>query len=66
MYDGDTVFTLATGAGAAPDPAGFHALLTAAGDTVTRAVARGVFTAGSAGGMRGCREAFPSAFDLRD
>lgn len=61
MFDGDTVFTLATGTRPAPDPAGFHALLTAAGDTVTRAVARGVFTAGSAGGMRGYREVFPSA-----
>lgn len=62
MYDGDTVFTLATCARPAPDPAGFHALLTAAGDTVTRAVARGVFTAGSAAGLRGYREVFPSAF----
>ena len=63
MYDGDTVFTLATGSRSAPDPAGFHALLAAAGDTVTRAVARGVFTAGSTGGMRGYRAAFPSAFE---
>ncbi len=61
MYDGDTVFTLATGSRPAPDPAGFHALLTAAGDTVTRAVARGVVLAESAGGMRGYRDAFPSA-----
>ena len=61
MYDGDTVFTLATGSRSAPDPAGFHALLVAAGDTVTRAIARAVFTAGSAGGLRGYREAFPSA-----
>jgi len=63
MYDGDTVFTLATGSRSAPDPAGFHALLTAAADTVTRAVARGVFCAGSAAGMRGYRDAFPSAFE---
>lgn len=62
MFDGDTVFTLATGARPSPDPADFHALLAAAGDTVTRAVARGVFTASSAGGMRGYREVFPSAF----
>ena len=62
MFDGDTVFTLSTTARPAPDPAGFHALLTAAGDTVTRAVARGVLTAASVGGMRGYREAFPSAF----
>ena len=61
MYDGDTVFTLATGSRSAPDPAGFHALLTTAGDTVTRAVARGVFSAESAAGMRGYRDVFPSA-----
>jgi putative pantetheine hydrolase len=61
MFDGDTVFTLATGDRPAPDPAGFHSLLVAAATTVTRAVARGVVTAESAGGMRGYREAFPSA-----
>ncbi len=63
MYDGDTVFTLATGARPTPDPAGFHAMLTAAGDVVTRAVARGVVSAGDLGGMRCYRSAFPSAFD---
>ena len=41
MFDGDTVFTLATGGGAAPDPVAFHALLEAAATCVTRAVARG-------------------------
>ena len=61
MSDGDTVFTLATGAAPAPDPAGFHALLTEAAGCVTRAVARAVLEAGSAGGMTGYREAFPSA-----
>jgi L-aminopeptidase/D-esterase-like protein len=61
MLDGDTVFSLATGDRPAPDPAGFHALLSAAGDTVTRAVTRGVWTADSLGGLRGYREAFPSA-----
>ena len=62
MFDGDTVFTLATGARPAPDAAAFHALLTAAGDTVTRAIVRGVVAAGDAGGMRSYRSAFPSAF----
>ena len=61
MFDGDTVFTLATGDRPAPDPLGFHALLVAAATTVTRAVARGVVSAESAGGVRGYREAFPSA-----
>ena len=62
MVDGDTVFSLATGDRPAPDPSGFHTLLTAAGDTVTRAVVRGVVAAGSAAGMRCYREAFPSAY----
>jgi L-aminopeptidase/D-esterase-like protein len=61
MLDGDTVFSLATGDRPAPDPVAFHALLSAAGDTVTRAVTRGVWTADSLGGLRGYREAFPSA-----
>ena len=61
MFDGDTVFTLSTTARPAPDAAGFHALLTAAGDTATRAVARGVLGAESLGGMRSYRDAFPSA-----
>ncbi|WP_208542991.1 P1 family peptidase [Nocardioides euryhalodurans] len=61
MYDGDTVFTLATGAGPTPDPAAFHLLLVAAADCVTRAVARGVLAAASAGGMRSYREVFPTA-----
>ena len=64
MFDGDTVFTLATGARPAPDPAGFHALLTAAATAVTRAVARGVVAADTMAGMRGYREVFPSAVRL--
>ena len=62
MLDGDTVFTLATGAAAAPDPAGLHALLVEAADCVTRSIARAVMAAESVGGMRSYREAFPSAF----
>ncbi len=62
MFDGDTVFTLATGVEDAPDPFAFHALLEAAGTTVTRAVARAMVAAESTGGMRSYRDAFPSAF----
>ena len=47
MFDGDTVFTLATGGADAPDPVAFHALLEAAATCVTRAVARGVLAATS-------------------
>lgn len=61
MFDGDTVFTLATCNRSTPDALAFHALLGAAGTTVTRAVARAVLAAESAGGMRSFREAFPSA-----
>ena len=61
MYDGDTVFTLATGAAGAPDPVAFHNLLTEAGDCVTRAVGRALLAAESAGGMRCYRDCFPSA-----
>jgi putative pantetheine hydrolase len=62
MLDGDTAFTLATGAGPAPDPGAFHALLVAAGTCVTRAVARAVLAAESTHGLRSYRDAFPSAF----
>ncbi len=47
MFDGDTVFTLATGGAESPDPVAFHALLEAAATCVTRAVARGVLAATS-------------------
>ncbi|HET8959275.1 P1 family peptidase [Nocardioides sp.] len=63
MFDGDTVFTLATCAGEAPDPFAFHALLEAAGTCVTRAVARAMVAAGSTHEIRSYRDAFPSAFD---
>ena len=62
MYDGDTVFTLATGAGPVPTPPEFHELLTEAADCVTRAVGRALVAAASAGDMRCYRETFPSAF----
>ena len=66
MFDGDTVFTLATCDKEAPDVLGFHLLLTAAGDVFTRAVVHGVLAATSVetadGRLRSYRDAFPSAF----
>lgn len=66
MYDGDTVFALATCSTAAPDPFAFHALLSAAGDCFTRAVVHGVLDATTvdtaAGPLRCYRDSFPSAF----
>ena len=61
MFDGDTIFTMATGSGEPMDVFSFQMLLIAAADCVTRAVARAVLSAESAGGMRSYREAFPSA-----
>jgi L-aminopeptidase/D-esterase-like protein len=66
MFDGDTVFTMATGDRSAPDPLVFHALLDAAGDCLTRAIghamlaARTVETPG--GRWLSYRDTFPSAF----
>lgn len=66
MFDGDTVFTLATGARDAPDQLAFHALLEAAADCFTRAIGHAVLSATSvetaAGRWRSYRDAFPSAF----
>ena len=66
MFDGDTVFTLATGDRGAPDALAFHALLDAAGDCFTRAIGRAMLAADGvqtpAGRWRSYREAFPSAF----
>lgn len=61
MYDGDTVFTLATCRREAPDTLAFHALLETAGTCVTRAVARAMLAATSTHALRSYREAFPSA-----
>ena len=61
MFDGDTLFTMATGSGEPMDVFSFQTLLIAATDCVTRAVARAVLAAESAGGMRSYRDAFPSA-----
>ena len=71
MFDGDTLFTLATGDRPPPDPLAFHGLLDAAAGCVTRAVARAVLAAETTdafgpGGvpltLRSYRDAFPSAF----
>jgi len=66
MFDGDTVFSMATGERGAPDPLAFHALLDAGGDCFTRAIGRAILAAESvetpAGRWRSYREAFPSAF----
>ena len=66
MFDGDTVFTMATGERGAPDPLAFHALLDAGGDCFTRAIGRAILAAESvetpAGRWRSYREVFPSAF----
>jgi len=65
MFDGDTVFSVATGMREAPDPVAFHALLGAAADCVTRAVVHAMLAATtvetSAGAWRSYSDAFPSA-----
>ena len=62
MLDGDTVFALATGARPAPDLVAFQHLLGAAGDVVTRSVARAMVAAESTHELRSYRDVFPSAF----
>lgn len=65
LLDGDTLFALATGDRAAPDLPALHALMVAAGDCVTRAVAQAVLAATSVENgsleLRSYRDAFPSA-----
>lgn len=66
MFDGDTVFTMATGAREAPDLTAFQQLLDAAGDCFTRAIGRALLAAVTvetpAGRWRSYRDVFPSAF----
>ena len=72
MFDGDTIFTLATGSAPAPDPVALHELLEAAATCVTRAVARAMLAAETTSmvlpgatddvPVRSYRDAFPSAF----
>jgi putative pantetheine hydrolase len=45
MFDGDTIFALATGEGPPATPLEFHAILSAAADCFTRAITHGVLAA---------------------
>jgi len=66
LLDGDTLFTLASGARPAPELPSLHALMVAAGECVTRAVGHAVLSATSVSNgtvdLRSYRDAFPSAF----
>ena len=57
-FDGDTVFVLATGRGHPREPATVARIGALAADCVARAVARGVFEADSAGGVRSYRDTY--------
>ena len=61
MFDGDTVFALATCVGAAPGPLAFNALLSVAADTFSRAVAHAMLAATGVAGLRAYSEVLPSA-----
>ena len=65
MFDGDTIFALATGSGPAASPLEFHAILSAAADCFSRAVVHAVLAASSvttpAGRWSGYLDLFPSA-----
>ena len=68
LFDGDTLFALGTGGRPAPDTTEMFALMHAAGDCVTRAIAHALIAAESvdcstAGGvaLRSWRDVFPSA-----
>lgn len=65
MFDGDTLFAVATAEGEVPGAEDFHLLLTAAAEVVTRSIVRGMLAARtvttSAGCWRGYLDAFPSA-----
>ena len=65
LLDGDTLFTLATGARPTPELPELHALMVAAGGCVTRAVGHAVLAAESVANgtvdLRSYRDAFPSA-----
>ncbi len=68
LFDGDTLFALATGTRPEPDLLELFHLMVAAADCVTRAIAHGLLAAESVdctdrGGvaLRSWRDAFPSA-----
>ena len=69
LFDGDTLFAVATGERPAPDLMELFGLMASAGDCVARATAQGLLAAESvdcsdSGGvvLRSYRDAFPSAF----
>ncbi|WP_342667859.1 P1 family peptidase [Luteipulveratus mongoliensis] len=66
MFDGDTLFAMATGERDAPDMVAFHGLLEGAADCVTRAIGHAMLAAETVEAAdirwRSYREAFPSAF----
>lgn len=76
MYDGDTLFGLATGlqgdrvggegstggVAAAPDPAAFHAMLHASGEVVTRAIVRAMLAAETVTTPAGTWRSYRDAF----
>ncbi|HEY0636822.1 MAG TPA: P1 family peptidase, partial [Pseudonocardiaceae bacterium] len=62
LYDGDTVFALATGRGGVPDgPGGLNELCAAAADVLERAIVRGVLEATTVAGVTSYRDRYPSA-----
>lgn len=65
MFDGDTVFAMATCGRNALEPIGFHGLLEAAGDVVTRAIGHAMLDATTTPAhpypLRCYRDAMPSA-----
>ena len=65
MFDGDTIFGVATGSGATASPLEFHAILLAAADCFSRAVVHAVLSASSvttpAGSWLSYLDLFPSA-----
>jgi L-aminopeptidase/D-esterase-like protein len=61
MFDGDTVFALATGVGGGLEPVAFNAVLSATADAFSRAVAHGMLAATGVGGFRAYADIFPSA-----
>jgi putative pantetheine hydrolase len=65
MFDGDTIFALATGTGPTATPLEFHAILASAADCFSRAVVHAVLSASSvttpAGSWPSYLDLFPSA-----
>jgi putative pantetheine hydrolase len=61
LFDGDTLFAVATGSRTAPDLLGYQAILGVAADVVTRAMARALL---AASGVQTAGGAWPSYADL--